>query len=568
MSETLHSPFALRRLAIDMRDGGNQDTIQNEEEESISEDEVINLVPETLLPADGAAAVGGKDVFKFHAHRKNVAGRMAEVASVAAEAAKSKTPPVTPKSAKKKTSKRVSIAPQVQVAEAKTPTRACKVSRKSTRQQELRKQAMRTPNRMAKRASQGNSDYDTDTDSVGDDSDVDQDYNLGSDRSSSEEEAHSGSEDEVITRKENGREMVMACKTGSLGTKANRKRAMAEMPEVLNTYFIANAQQSLTSDHTLSKLEIPRMDQEALDVALEKVPNKYVEERKELYQEYHALFNTWMFQLCDGHNLLFHGLGSKRFLMDTFRTTMLAEFTHLVVNGYFPSITIKQVLGSIIEDVIGHEGTIPNPLDQVEFIKNYYTLHDEDLFLIIHNIDGPMLRAEKVQTILSMLAQVPNVHVIASVDHINAPLIWDQTKCSRFHWLWYDVTTFDPYIEETSYENSLLVQQSGVLALSSLIHVMRSLTPNSKQMFYLLANNQLEQQGNSNYIGMSKQDLYQRCREGFLVNSDLTLRAHLTEFKDHKLIKVRKGPDGMEYFYIPLEATTLKEFMDQQDDGD
>jgi hypothetical protein len=39
------------------------------------------------------------------------------------------------------------------------------------------------------------------------------------------------------------------------------------------------------------------MDQEALDSVLEKVPNKYMEERKELYHEYHAMFNVWMFQL-------------------------------------------------------------------------------------------------------------------------------------------------------------------------------------------------------------------------------------------------------------------------------
>ena len=39
---------------------------------------------------------------------------------------------------------------------------------------------------------------------------------------------------------------------------------------------------------------------------------------------------------------------------------------------------------------------------------------------------------------------------------------------------------------------------------------------------------------------MSFGDLYQKCREKFLVNSDLTLRAQLTEFKDHKLIKFKK----------------------------
>ena len=34
--------------------------------------------------------------------------------------------------------------------------------------------------------------------------------------------------------------------------------------------------------------------------------------------------------------------------------------------------------------------------------------------------------------------------------------------------------------------------------------------------------------------------MYTRCREKFLVNSDTNLRAQLTEFKDHKLIKVKK----------------------------
>lgn len=40
--------------------------------------------------------------------------------------------------------------------------------------------------------------------------------------------------------------------------------------------------------------------------------------------------------------------------------------------------------------------------------------------------------------------------------------------------------------------------------------------------------------------GLSFQDFYQRCREAFLVNSDLTLRTQLTEFRDHKLIRTRK----------------------------
>lgn len=44
----------------------------------------------------------------------------------------------------------------------------------------------------------------------------------------------------------------------------------------------------------------------------------------------------------------------------------------------------------------------------------------------------------------------------------------------------------------------------------------------------------------SNSPGLCFQDFYQQCREAFLVNSDLTLRAQLTEFRDHKLIRTKK----------------------------
>ena len=117
--------------------------------------------------------------------------------------------------------------------------------------------------------------------------------------------------------------------------------------------------------------------------------------------------------------------------------------------------------------------------------------------------------------------------------------VWDAAKSARFSWLWFDVTTFDFYARETSYENSLLVSQSGILALTSLVHVMRSLTPNARRIFLLLAQHQLEQK-QTNYAGMAFADLYQRCREAFLVNSDLTLRAQLTEFNDHKLLRSKR----------------------------
>ena len=51
-----------------------------------------------------------------------------------------------------------------------------------------------------------------------------------------------------------------------------------------------------------------------------------------------------------------------------------------------------------------------------------YILTDEALFIFVHNIDGPMVRGSSVQNALASLSSLDNVHLIATVDHINAPL--------------------------------------------------------------------------------------------------------------------------------------------------
>ncbi|CAJ0965289.1 unnamed protein product [Ranitomeya imitator] len=45
-----------------------------------------------------------------------------------------------------------------------------------------------------------------------------------------------------------------------------------------------------------------------------------------------------------------------------------------------------------------------------------------ELYLLIHNLDSHMLRGDKCQQVLGQLASISNIHVLASIDHINAPL--------------------------------------------------------------------------------------------------------------------------------------------------
>ncbi|XP_023228441.1 origin recognition complex subunit 2-like [Centruroides sculpturatus] len=336
-----------------------------------------------------------------------------------------------------------------------------------------------------------------------------------------------------------------------------------------NNYFIQSGNNKhKTSSHTLAELKMTLSDDNLRKDSLKSLKDLHAKEKYLLRQKYRHLYNKWYILLNEGFNILLYGLGSKIQIMEDFYKEMLGNSEILVINGFFPGLTIKHILNTITEDVIKHNKTFRDPLDQVKFIMEEMDKKKmEELYLIINNIDAPLLCSEKSQSLLSYLIQSPHIHAVASIDHINAPLIWDQTKLNRYNWIWFDATTFSIYSNETSYENSLLTQKHGKLVLSSLIHVFNSLTPNAQGIFMILARYQYDQKDNSNYTGMLFQDCYQQCREAFLVNSDLTLRSQLTEFIDHKLLRLRKSLDGTENLTLLLNENTLQEFLELQDDS-
>lgn len=141
--------------------------------------------------------------------------------------------------------------------------------------------------------------------------------------------------------------------------------------------------------------------------------------------------------------------------------------------------------------------------------------------------------------------------------------MWNPAKLACYNFSWWDVTTLLPYSNETAYENSILVQNSGALALSSLKNVFLSLTTNAKGIYQIIVAHQLAEKSNAHYQGMSFNALYLKGRESFLVSSDLALRAQLTEFLDHKLVKMKRSADGKEHLNIPIENKLLQKFNDE-----
>lgn len=339
-------------------------------------------------------------------------------------------------------------------------------------------------------------------------------------------------------------------------------------------YFQDLYQKSKTSNNTLSKL--PTLEHADFIQAIKRAPAKHAPEIEMLRLLYEEQFSQWFFELVSGFNLLIYGYGSKRQLLTQFATTMLTDAPLIIVNGYFPTITIKEILDKISSTALNYSGPTGTLQEQVAFIRAYFAQPERDvqkLYLLIHNIDGTGLRAEKVQSALSLLASCPHIHLIASIDHINANILWDTVKSSRFNWVWHELTTFRPYLTETSFENSIMVRQ-GELGARGIQFVLASLTSNGKGLFKVLAEHQIQAEtnaddnggagGGKNYmeLGMAYNALFKKCQENFLVSNAVTFRTQLTEFRDHRIVQSKKGPDGVEILYIPLSAGVLEGILD------
>src|SRR6202021_2702502 len=89
--------------------------------------------------------------------------------------------------------------------------------------------------------------------------------------------------------------------------------------------------------------------------------------------------------------------------------------------------------------------------DKLQLIMTHLS---EPLALLIHSLDSSSLRLPKNQHILSTLAGNKHISVVASVDHVNASLLFDSLKASRYNFLWHDCTTFVPLRTELSYEDT------------------------------------------------------------------------------------------------------------------
>jgi len=245
---------------------------------------------------------------------------------------------------------------------------------------------------------------------------------------------------------------------------------------------------------------------------------------------YHfSLFPQWLCELEQGFNLLLYGYGDKAEIISQFVQKTLTNGAHLVIDGRNKSLTQKHISAALTQHT-------SNP-------------NSPRLYIIIHHIDSPNLRTQPFQSLFSSLCSIPNSHIIASMNSFYVGLLWDRFTFSKFNWLFHDVST---YVREV---NSL-IGKSEVAASkgTGVFQLLTSVPKNAKLAFQIILNYHLKE---PNGAGLSYSNYYKACRQELLTANDAGFKSLLQEFKDHKLLLIRKI-DGQEHFYSPLDPSTMK----------
>lgn len=335
-------------------------------------------------------------------------------------------------------------------------------------------------------------------------------------------------------------------------------------------------------------------------------------------QSAESYWNQWTAELLEGYSLLFYGLGSKRSTLNEFVKQRLVGslgWEGLVINGFQSGVDLSNLLNDLEDMVRGigievdRETRLPiqRKASSLELIESraqrlcaLLTQKDSNLptcVIMIHNLDGLAFRNQRIQTILGLLAAQPRIHLLATIDHIYAPVLlashlasarssandgsdFIETFPSSYNFIYHHLPTYTPYTLESLLSGTVStllpanifptimvgsqslksdISQNTATTPKAALHVLSSLTERAKSLFRLLACHQLscyqslpsaeakhvdemiknykhQEEKRAPRVALVATKLFESARSSFVASAESQMEALLVEFRDHGII--------------------------------
>lgn len=336
-----------------------------------------------------------------------------------------------------------------------------------------------------------------------------------------------------------------------------------------------------TSNNTLSSLSLLTHEEYHSQI------NAYGDPHAFSYAILHSLhsrsFPQWRFELSQLFNICLYGYGSKRKLVTAFanylHTTSSSDPPQiLIVNGYTPTLTLRQVLTTLAALVFDcTTSTLPSKLGtQPREIITTLLTHlkvappPSPYLLFINSLDAPPLRRSPNPSLLAQLAASPHIHLLATCDTPNFPLLWDTNLRDQYNFLFHDTTTFESYspVEIGSVIDDVneLLGRSGrsVKGKEGVGFVLRSLPENARSLYRVLIAELLaamDEEGGGEG-GVEYKVLYQKVVEEFICSNEMGFRQLLKEFYDHQMVVSKRDGSGAEFLGVPWRREEMEAILE------
>ena len=425
-----------------------------------------------------------------------------------------------------------------------------------------------------------------------------------SDASSVEHNEHDAISNEESGSESDGHE-VIAQRRRKVNPAAKGTQSAIIVQTAFDAYFTQSSTRAQTSTNVFSSI-VPPLTPDEYAEAIASVSTRpgLKPLQPSLFSEFSRdlLFSRFLQEMAEGFNLLLYGFGSKRRVLNRFATDYCSKAGYVAIgNGFQPDFTLKDLLTSIenVPGICSLEVSSTTIESQAKRIYDFFaeSTQRRHLYIIVHNIDAAPLRSVKAKSCLSLLALNPRIHIAASIDHINAPLLWTSSEVSArkqevpmsgsvpsrgFAWLWHDLTTLASYDFELAYadrssisgahgggarrKNDVSAQYAAAMTETAALHILASVTQKAQKLFVLMGTKQLqsiEDAGDSassdlQEFAIGYDFLFTTARDNFIASNDTALRSLLGEFRDHSLVVAGQAASGGgEVLWIPLRKERL-----------